>query len=87
MHKRLVAIAVAALFIPLLGADTPHANVLPLLAISAIAALVLLVAAVILGGRAGDDHAFNTRALLVDTDRMPAGRAVDGSPSGTYRRN
>jgi hypothetical protein len=69
MHKRLVAMALAALFIPLLGADTPHANALPLLVISVIAAVLLLIVALLLGGHPDDgDHALNMRAVLVGTD-------------------
>jgi hypothetical protein len=69
MHKRLVATALAALFIPLLGADTPHANALPLLVVSVIAAVLLLIGALLLGGHPGDgDHGLNMRAVLVGTD-------------------
>jgi hypothetical protein len=67
MHKRLVAIALGALFLPLLGADTPHANGLPVLVISAIAAVILLLGALILGGDPDDhDHDLNRRPVLLD---------------------
>jgi hypothetical protein len=69
MHKRLIAIALAALFIPMLSAHTPHATGMPLFVFIAIAAVQFLTAAMMLGGHLDDgDHALNMRVVLVDIE-------------------
>jgi Co/Zn/Cd efflux system component len=68
MNKRLVAIALGALFLPMLGADTPHANVLPVLVVSAIAAVILLIGALILGSDPHDHDHLNMRTVPFATE-------------------